>query len=740
MQRPALSEKVMSIRSTLTGASIYGKLLLPLVSAFVLVLGALTLWVGSAQKDALLREAEASSEQTAQLVAASVRELMAADQSARVPTLVAAVSASGSIDAARVVPSAAIAAETGASGPPPDEVEQRVLASGEDLALPVEAADGHPQIRRVLPIRSDASCTGCHESKEGEVLAVVSLHQSLAAPSAAVAEVRTGLVFGVSFALVALSFLVWLVARRTVVLPVQEAAATLQDIAEGAGDLTRRLADASRDEVGALAGAFNTFAGRLQEMVQGIAGVAGRLYAASQELSFTAGDLSRDGRTLEGEASAGAASAAQASAAVASVVAGAADTASQVGQVATAADRINGDVARVADGARELAGTVSSVAGAVEEMSASLGEVASNCARAATASATGNEKARDARQEMQRLAETAVRIGRIVELIDDIADQTNLLALNATIEAASAGEAGRGFAVVAGEVKALARQTAEATEEISRQVQAIQADARAAESRIGAVADLIDEVSGLTGGIAAAVEEQSATIDEIARNVAATAAQAESISGRVADMASGVDQVARGAARIREASERTAQATGEMAEGVRGASRTLEAVSATARAATGQAEGVDRASQDVVGIAGELTEIVRGYRYSDRKFDALAPVAAHRGWLTRLSGLLSGRLSLRPEDVGSHRDCEFGQWYFGEGQSELGKARTFREIDPLHARIHTDARRIAEFAQAGRRADAEQLLAALKPVSAELAEKLERLEAESGSGSAARAV
>jgi methyl-accepting chemotaxis protein len=137
----------------------------------------------------------------------------------------------------------------------------------------------------------------------------------------------------------------------------------------------------------------------------------------------------------------------------------------------------------------------------------------------------------------------AQKIGEIVSLINDIASQTNLLALNATIEAARAGEAGKGFAVVASEVKALASQTAKATDDIRSQVVAIQGEAQATVDAIGGISKTINEVNEISGAIAAAVEQQSAATQEIARNVEQAATRTRDVSTHVQKISASADAI-----------------------------------------------------------------------------------------------------------------------------------------------------------------------------------------------------
>ena len=140
-----------------------------------------------------------------------------------------------------------------------------------------------------------------------------------------------------------------------------------------------------------------------------------------------------------------------------------------------------------------------------------------------------------------KLGESSAEIGNVIKVITCIAQQTNLLALNATIEAARAGEAGKGFAVVANEVKELAKQTAKATEDISRKIEAIQADTKGAVDAIAQIGKIINQINDIQNTIASAVEEQTATTSEISRNVA----EAAKGSNEIAQNITGVAQAAR---------------------------------------------------------------------------------------------------------------------------------------------------------------------------------------------------
>ena len=194
----------------------------------------------------------------------------------------------------------------------------------------------------------------------------------------------------------------------------------------------------------------------------------------------------------------------------------------------------------VASASDQASANVQTVATASEELSASIHEITRQVTHAAQVAQKAVGEAQQTDAAMQGLDNAASKIGEVVQLIQDIASQTNLLALNATIEAARAGEAGKGFAVVASEVKALAGQTAKATEEISSQIAAIQTSSRAAVTAIKGIGGTISQVNEISTSIASAVEQQGAATREITRNTQETARGTQDVSANIA----GVGQAA----------------------------------------------------------------------------------------------------------------------------------------------------------------------------------------------------
>jgi methyl-accepting chemotaxis protein len=174
--------------------------------------------------------------------------------------------------------------------------------------------------------------------------------------------------------------------------------------------------------------------------------------------------------------------------------------------------------------------TVGSVAAGTVELGASIREISSNAQEAARIAGRAVGVVETTNATVSQLGNSSEEIGNVIQVIQNIAAQTSLLALNATIEAARAGEAGRGFAVVAGEVKDLARETAEATDSVIQRVQAIQADTEGAVRAISEIGEIIQQINSYQSSIAAAVEEQSVTTDTIGESVNEALRRTQAIS------------------------------------------------------------------------------------------------------------------------------------------------------------------------------------------------------------------
>ena len=278
----------------------------------------------------------------------------------------------------------------------------------------------------------------------------------------------------------------------------------------------------THDDLGQAGIALNKMKNNLHQVIQSIAGTAEHVASASEVLSATSQHISGNSQ----------------------------ETSTQAQVVSTATHQVSQNLQTVATGA--------------EEMSASIKEIASNATEAAKIATSAVKVAETANTTVSKLGDSSTEIGQVIKVITSIAQQTNLLALNATIEAARAGEAGKGFAVVANEVKELAKETAKATEDISRKIEAIQVDTKAAVGAIASITEVINQVNGISNTIATAVEEQNATTNEMARNVSEAAHGSGEISRNIAGMAQAAESTSRGAVDTQKAAQQLVETSVEL--------------------------------------------------------------------------------------------------------------------------------------------------------------------------------
>jgi methyl-accepting chemotaxis protein len=399
-----------------------------------------------------------------------------------------------------------------ASAAQPDGTEQRVLEKGQAY-FEVEQVGGETVYRAIVPMAASKSfmgrdCLACHDVKEGTVLGAVSLQISLQEMAqASRAFQRTIVVIALALALLVLSIVAFVIVR-TVSRPLAAVTAQINEIANGDGDLTKRLTVQRDDEVGKLASAFNAFVAHLQGIMLNVRRAADHSATASEQLSAAAGRLAS----------------------------GTQEQAASLEETAASLEEITGTVKQNADNAKQA----SQLAVGSRDTAEKGGEVV-------TSSVTA----------MAEITRSSKKIADIIVTIDEIAFQTNLLALNAAVEAARAGEQGRGFAVVAAEVRNLAQRSAAAAKEIKALIEDSVGKVEAGSQLVnrsgetlGEIVTSVKRVTDIIAEIAAASSEQSTGIDQVNKAVTemdqvvqANAAQTDELLSTAQSMAAQAEEL-----------------------------------------------------------------------------------------------------------------------------------------------------------------------------------------------------
>jgi len=391
------------------------------------------------------------------------------------------------------------------------------LAQVQAVADPAKA----PELLRAM---DDAEATIESSIVAATDAAAVSAQTSVQEARDAYSSART-LTLAIIVIGLAISVVLAVLIVRSVMGPVQRVKEVLDRVA--GGDLSVRAGETGGAELGEVARSLDTTLDALSSVLRLVDDSAGRLAAASAALNSGAAGMAESARTATGQA----------------------------------------DV--VVASAGEVAQSVDTVATGSQQMEAAIREIAQNASEASRVAGRAVDVAENTTRTVGKLGDSSAEIGNVIKVITGIAEQTNLLALNATIEAARAGEAGKGFAVVATEVKELAQETAKATEDISRRVEAIQADTAGAVAAIGDISNVIGQINDFQATIAAAVEEQTATTNEMNRNVAGAATSSRSIATAISGLAAGTQRTNDGVAEAQRSAAELARMSDELQDAVR---------------------------------------------------------------------------------------------------------------------------------------------------------------------------
>ena len=394
------------------------------------------------------------------------------------------------------------------------KVIESVLTKGETF-MSTNIILGKPFETAYWPIK-DAS---------GNITGMLFVGKSLDAIDASKDQVNIAILIVTAILSIIMIGLSWFFIRG-IIRPLRNMTHMIKDIAEGEGDLTKRLGIESQDEIGEMSSYFNGFVDKVQDIIRNIAGNVKTLTSSATDLTLISEQLSVTAK----------------------------DSAAKSGSVAVAAEEMSSNIHSVSAAMEQSASNISMVASATEEVTATMTEIGQGAEKARSIAEDAVHQSNLTSKKVLALGESSKKISKVTETITDISEQTNLLALNATIEAARAGESGKGFAVVANEIKELARQTAVATVDIKNQIDEMQHTTAGTIKDIEKISEVIATINGVINDIATAVEEQLTATTEIANNISQASQGIGEVNENVAQSTEVIASITRDIAQINQQS------------------------------------------------------------------------------------------------------------------------------------------------------------------------------------------
>ena len=400
-------------------------------------------------------------------------------------------------------------------------IQGRAETADRETGVAIMAKEAAPRAARIVEI------LGRRDNGSGLIGSQVGLLQGDTATLVGAVDLLNTAAWVALTAGLAMAFGIGLLTARAISAPLGAMTAAMRRLA--GGDVTIEIPAKERgDEIGAMAQAVQVFKDNAVERMRLEAQQAADQTARERRVATMEALIRTFDDAMNG--------------ALGSLSSSATELTATARDMAALAEQTNRQASASAVASEQTSANVHTVAAATEEMSASIHEISQQIARSHDVSRQAEREAQGSGTAVRGLADSAQRIGDVVKLIADIASQTNLLALNATIEAARAGEAGKGFAVVAAEVKALANQTAKATDDISTQISGIQGATQRTVTAIDGIGRTVATISEAAATIAAAIEEQTATTGEISRNVQQAAQGTAEVSSNVAQVSEAATQ------------------------------------------------------------------------------------------------------------------------------------------------------------------------------------------------------
>ncbi|MBF0165634.1 MAG: cache domain-containing protein [Magnetococcales bacterium] len=548
--------------------------------------------------------------------------------------------------------------------------------------------------------------------------------------------------------LVVMGFLAWIISR-SVIQPINRIQRVVGEMA--LGNLTKRIdIPPKHDEIFTIGVGINQMADGLTQMVRTIQLQSATIRAVADEQMLLKDTLTEDSRltfnlaekvvekndhldeesqklndkitTTKEHVEAVTQAAGTLSGDVSSIAAASEQASVNVQTMAAAAEQMSANLAQVNDNLASVNLAIQSVSGALTSVTGEQAGIRDRCRTAEERSKEANDQAQGMVISIQELTNAAQDIRNVVGEINAIAEQTNMLALNASIEAASAGEAGKGFAVVANEVKALAKQTSDATLTIGERIDQMQTRSKTVADGADRIVDVIQTIADMNLEIARSVDHQTRSVTKITESMDRVTQSTDEVTRNASELLQAANEVARAAEEAALGTTEIARSAGNVATNAARASESANLAQESAQAMQFSSVEIYSASVDVqkmmmrsiqllnfldgsIRHAGKLTVVsqessealsvaLQGKDVGEPPFDARAVKQAHMKWLGRLEHVVRGRARLRPQEVASGHECDFGKWYDGEGTARFGDLEVFRELGTVHNAVHETARAV----------------------------------------------
>lgn len=419
----------------------------------------------------------------------------------------------------------------------PTEFEAKILRELIDNNIPEKYVEEDGNLHYFKPIKLTDECLFCHGNpkgerdvtggikegwKTGEIHGAFEIISSLDKMKASIKDAVIKSISATFIIILAITGIVWFFMKKSILNPVKNIQSLIKKI--GRGDLTGSIENKTDDELGVIADELLKTQNSLLKNIKGLLGTSHTMAKSAKLLESLSDEMSKSSE----------------------------DTTVQSESVAAASEELSSNMNSVAAAVEQTATNVTMVADSAEEINSRIAETANNTDKAKQISDEAVNQANEASNQVNKLGVAAQEVGKTVELITEISEQTNLLALNATIESARAGEAGKGFAVVAEEIKKLAQQTYDASEEVKKKIAGIKSSTDATVGQIKAISNVIIEVNDIVVGISSAMAEQKLSISEITDNVSQASLGTNEVSVNTAQASEATKEIAQSIVKVNQ--------------------------------------------------------------------------------------------------------------------------------------------------------------------------------------------